>query len=76
VGSIPPESCHQDGDPPKSPFNIRQRLPSVGTISIYEFQGADMMETLLITLGVIAGAAIVFWLFVLEPRRKIYDRDD
>jgi hypothetical protein len=34
------------------------------------------METLLIVLGVIAGIALVFWLFVLEPRRKIYDRDD
>jgi hypothetical protein len=42
---------------------------------IHEFQGADVMETVLIALGVIAGAAIVFWLFVIEPRRKIYDRD-
>jgi len=34
------------------------------------------METLLIVLGVIAGAAVVFWLFFIEPPRKIYDRDD
>jgi hypothetical protein len=33
------------------------------------------METVLIALGVVAGAAIVFWLFAIEPRRKIYDRD-
>jgi hypothetical protein len=34
------------------------------------------METLFIVLGVIVGIAIVFWLFFIEPRRKIYDRDD
>jgi hypothetical protein len=34
------------------------------------------VETLFIALGVIAGVAIVFWLFFIEPRRKIYDRDD
>jgi hypothetical protein len=33
------------------------------------------METVFIVLGVIAGGAIVFWLFAIEPRRKIYDQD-
>jgi len=32
------------------------------------------METLFTALGLIVAAAVVFWLFVLEPRRKIYDR--
>jgi hypothetical protein len=31
------------------------------------------METLLITFGVCALAGICFFLFVIEPRRKIYD---
>ena len=31
------------------------------------------METFLITIGVIVGAVVVFFLFVIEPRRKIYD---
>jgi hypothetical protein len=38
--------------------------------------GAYVMETLYIALGVIVAVVVVFWLFVLEPRRKIYDRDD
>ncbi len=31
------------------------------------------METFFIVLGVIAVSGIAFWLFVIEPRRKIYD---
>jgi hypothetical protein len=31
------------------------------------------METFFITLGVIVLACIAVWLFVFEPRRKIYD---
>jgi hypothetical protein len=31
------------------------------------------METFLIGLAVVALAAVSFFLFVLEPRRKIYD---
>ena len=34
-----------------------------------------IMEVFLIGLAVIAGAGIVFFLFVIEPRRKIYDYD-
>ena len=33
------------------------------------------MEVFLIGLAAIAGTGIVFFLFVLEPRRKIYDYD-
>jgi hypothetical protein len=33
------------------------------------------MEIFLIGLAAIAGAGIVFFLFVIEPRRKIYDYD-
>jgi hypothetical protein len=31
------------------------------------------MEVFLIGLAVIAGAGVAFFLFVIEPRRKIYD---
>jgi len=31
------------------------------------------MDTFLIVLAVIAAAGVVFFLFVIEPRRKIYD---
>ena len=31
------------------------------------------METLYTALGLSVAAAVIFWLFVLEPRRKIYD---
>jgi hypothetical protein len=31
------------------------------------------METFLIVLTVIALSGICFWLFIIEPRRKIYD---
>jgi hypothetical protein len=31
------------------------------------------METLAIVLGVVALAGVSFFLFILEPRRKIYD---
>jgi hypothetical protein len=31
------------------------------------------MDTFLIVLAVIAAAGIIFFLFVIEPRRKIYD---
>ena len=33
------------------------------------------MEMFFIVLAVIAGAGVVFFLFVIEPRRKIYDYD-
>jgi len=33
------------------------------------------METFFIVIGVIVAAAVIFWLFVMEPRRKIYDRE-
>jgi hypothetical protein len=31
------------------------------------------METLLIVVGVIVVAGVAVWLFIFEPRRKIYD---
>jgi len=31
------------------------------------------MATFFITLAVIAAVGVVVWLFVIEPRRKIYD---
>ena len=33
------------------------------------------MEVFFIVLAVIAGAGVAFFLFVIEPRRKIYDYD-
>jgi hypothetical protein len=33
------------------------------------------MEMFFIVLALAAGAAIVFFLFVIEPRRKVYDYD-
>jgi hypothetical protein len=33
------------------------------------------MEIFLIALAVIAGAGVAFFLFVIEPRRKIYDHE-
>jgi hypothetical protein len=33
------------------------------------------MEVFLIALAVIARTSVVFFLFVIEPRRKIYDYD-
>jgi hypothetical protein len=33
------------------------------------------MEAFLIVLAVIAAAGVVVFLFVIEPRRKIYDYD-
>jgi hypothetical protein len=33
------------------------------------------MEIFLIALALIAGTGVVFLLFVIEPRRKIYDYD-
>jgi len=33
------------------------------------------MEVFFIVLALIAGAGVVFFLFVMEPRRKIYDYD-
>jgi hypothetical protein len=32
------------------------------------------METFFMTLAVIAISGICFWLFVIEPGRKIYDK--
>ena len=34
-----------------------------------------MMEVFFIALAAIAGTGIAFFLFVIEPRRKIYDYD-
>jgi hypothetical protein len=34
-----------------------------------------VMEMFFIVLAVIVGAAVAFWLFVIESRRKIYDYD-
>ena len=34
-----------------------------------------VMEIFLIVLAVIAGTGVAFFLFVIEPRRKIYDYD-
>ena len=34
-----------------------------------------VMEMFFIVLAVIAGTGIAFFLFVIEPRRKIYDYD-
>jgi hypothetical protein len=33
------------------------------------------MEVFLIGLALIAGTGVAFFLFVIEPRRKIYDYD-
>jgi hypothetical protein len=35
--------------------------------------GRYVMETFFIALGVVVLAGIAIWLFVFEPRRKIYD---
>jgi hypothetical protein len=44
--------------------------------SLLETLGEDaVMETFFIALAVIVGAAVAFWLFAIEPRRKIYDYD-
>jgi len=32
------------------------------------------METFFITIAVIALSGICFWLFIIEPRRKVYDK--
>jgi hypothetical protein len=32
------------------------------------------MDTFLIAIGVIVGVGLVVFLFVIEPRRKIYDK--
>jgi len=37
--------------------------------------GSDVMEVFLIMLVVIAGVGVAVFLFVIEPRRKIYDYD-
>ena len=37
--------------------------------------GVYVMEAFLIVLAVIAGTGVAFFLFVIEPRRKIYDYD-
>jgi uncharacterized membrane protein YgaE (UPF0421/DUF939 family) len=37
--------------------------------------GAYVMEFFLIALGAIAATGVVFFLFVIEPRRAIYDYD-
>ena len=40
-----------------------------------ESERADVMEVFLIMLAVIAGVGVAVFLFVIEPRRKIYDYD-
>ena len=37
--------------------------------------GSDVMEIFLIILAVIAGIGVAIFLFVIEPRRAIYDYD-
>ena len=32
------------------------------------------METFLIAIGVVVGVGVLVFLFVIEPRRKIYDK--
>jgi hypothetical protein len=76
TGQCPSEGCQQNGDLPKSPLNNdRQPLPSVGTF-ILSHQisfGTQVMETFLIVLALAALFGVCFFLFVIEPRRKIYD---
>jgi hypothetical protein len=50
-------------------------LPSVGAIilSIGYFWERKVMDTFLIVLAIAAMAGICVFLFVIEPRRKIYD---
>jgi hypothetical protein len=47
----------------------RQSMPSANTYH----SGRCVMETFFIALGVIVLAGVAVWLFVFEPRRKIYD---
>jgi hypothetical protein len=67
--------CQQIGDLPKSPLNDRQLLPSVGTIARnYQISfGTQVMEAFLIGLALLGLFGVCFFLFVIEPRRKIYD---
>ena len=37
--------------------------------------GSDVMEAFFILLAAIVGVGIAVFLFVIEPRRKIYDYD-
>ena len=37
--------------------------------------GSDVMEVFFLMLAVIAGVGVAVFLFVIEPRRKIYDYD-
>jgi hypothetical protein len=50
-------------------------MPSAGTepFSTIKSLGVQAVETFFIVLGVIALAGVCIWLFVFEPRRKIYD---
>ena len=65
--------------PPKA--DITQAvLTVVGAVYVQQISlggtwGAYVMEMFLIVLAVIAAAGVVFFLFVMEPRRKIYDYD-
>ena len=38
-------------------------------------RGVYVVEAILIVLAAIAATGVVFFLFVIEPRRKIYDYD-
>ena len=55
-------------------FGSAQIRHSVGTV----YGGVNLeavMEVFLIGLALVAGAGIAFLLFVIEPRRKVYDYD-
>ena len=70
-----PVSCAQNGDVPRSPFDYSRLMPSAGT-NLSQRINIDLerlMDTFLIVLAVIVVVAVVFFLFVIEPRRKIYD---
>ena len=75
TGEILSPSCQQNGDLPNSPLNNRQLLPSVGTFILgYKIiMGARVMETFYIALALAAMFGVCFFLFIIEPRRKIYD---
>jgi len=51
-------------------------MPSAGTESFSTTRKAlevQAVETFFIVVGAIALAGVCIWLFVFEPRRKIYD---
>jgi len=73
---LPAEGCQQNGNVPKLPFHYRGLMPSAGTESFSTIRKAlevQAVETFFIVVGAIALAGVCIWLFVFEPRRKIYD---